>query len=152
MNTVIRLVDAEDAEHVLAKYYQYVHNYQRCNRQTLGLVLVWACDTVRWLDDLDVYLKYLNAHIETLWAGIVREDDTLDGLIDGTSGRTAIIFLAELFLKHIEYIIDKVELRIKTICIRMIFKNGDFVDLIGRLVIWFSRVDVPDEHLGKRYL
>ncbi|KAG8680399.1 hypothetical protein FRC09_018275, partial [Ceratobasidium sp. 395] len=39
MKAALTPVDAEDAEHVLAKYYQYVHDYHRRTQPTLGLAV-----------------------------------------------------------------------------------------------------------------
>ncbi|KAG8704877.1 hypothetical protein FRC08_001996 [Ceratobasidium sp. 394] len=99
MRTATRPIDDEDAKLALSKYYQYIMAYNRRDRQTLGLCIMWAGDLIFWLDNLDVYLEYLRSHLEVLWAGVLKEDSTLDRMVEGTVEQASLVFLAELALK-----------------------------------------------------
>ncbi|KAG8725517.1 hypothetical protein FRC09_013756 [Ceratobasidium sp. 395] len=98
----VRAVDPEDASIILSGYYQYITTYDKRNAEVLGLVIMWAGDTVCGRNDLDMRLEYLKSYLDVLWEGVVREDDALDRMVDGTTEATeqaSLGFLAGHFLK-----------------------------------------------------
>ncbi|KAG8750684.1 hypothetical protein FRC12_012764 [Ceratobasidium sp. 428] len=141
----VRAVDPEDASIILSGYYQYITTYDKRNAEVLGLVIMWAGDTVCGRNDLDMRLEYLKSYLDVLWEGVVREDDALDRMVDGTTEATeqaSLGFLAGHFLKLTKLIIAKESQDGQYRCIRLLLEEGDFINLMGRIILWFTRFDV----------
>ncbi|KAG8759022.1 hypothetical protein FRC12_009865 [Ceratobasidium sp. 428] len=135
-------MDPEDASLVLGGYYQYITKHDKRNTEVLGLIILWAGDITCGRNDLDMHLEYLISHLDVLWEGVVRGDDTLGRMAEGTTYPASFILLAEHFLKFTRYMIAKQSQDGQYRCVEMLLKEGDLINLTGRIILWFTRFDV----------
>ncbi|KAG8743158.1 hypothetical protein FRC12_015118 [Ceratobasidium sp. 428] len=138
-NIMDSVVDEEDARLLLRKYHPWVILLEERHWNTLNLCAFSASNVVLLLNDLELHLEFLKSHLRVIWSGVLRHDER-----PGEKKKTTPLILFTITtLKHIEFMVTKNLLENVPPCIDMLFTEGDFVNLMGRSLLWFSRfVDI----------
>ncbi|KAG8707405.1 hypothetical protein FRC09_001839, partial [Ceratobasidium sp. 395] len=129
------IVDKEDAQLLLRKYHPWVILLEERHWRTLNLCSLTASKMVLQLNDLDLELEFLKSHLRVIWSGFLRHDECRWDI-----NKTGPLMLFTITtLKHIQYMLTRSHLENIPPCINMLFTECDFVNLMGRLFLWFPR-------------
>ncbi|KAG8755251.1 hypothetical protein FRC12_010950 [Ceratobasidium sp. 428] len=142
-----KAVDLQDGRLTLGRYYHYIATYGKKEARVLGLIIMWAGETAHWLNNPDLCLEYLSSHIEVLWEGVVREDSTLDRMAATAEKPASLVFLVEYFLKFAKFVLHKLAQERQRTCASMLLETGDFINLMGCILLRFTRFDLEDNTL-----
>ncbi|KAG9081675.1 hypothetical protein FS749_007471 [Ceratobasidium sp. UAMH 11750] len=129
------IIDTEDAKLVLRKYHPWIILLDQKYWKTSNLCTLWAGSIVLQLNELEFYLEMLKSHLRVIWSGILEHDEHTREL----TKTTPLLLFINTTLKYIEFIINKAVPEDRTACINMLFTGGDFVNLMGRTLLWFPR-------------
>ncbi|KAG8707406.1 hypothetical protein FRC09_001840 [Ceratobasidium sp. 395] len=129
------IVDKEDAKLLLRKYHPWVILLEQRYWNTLNLCALSASNIVLQLNDLELHLEFLKSHLRVIWSGVLRHDEQPGD----TKNTTPLILFTVTTLKHIEFMVTRNLLENIPPCIGMLFTEGDFVNLMGRSLLWFPR-------------
>ncbi|KAG8791710.1 hypothetical protein FRC12_008311 [Ceratobasidium sp. 428] len=141
------VVDLEDAKLMLRKYHPWVLLMEQRLWETVNLCVTSASNIVVQLNDLELHLEFLKSHLRVMWSGILRYDED-PGDIERA---TLLILFATSTLKHIEFVVTRNLAKNVPPCIEMVFTEGDFVNLMGRTLLWlprFASTYYPHEEIG----
>ncbi|KAG8725515.1 hypothetical protein FRC09_013754 [Ceratobasidium sp. 395] len=127
------VVDIEDAKLVLRKYYPWIVVLDRRRWRTLSHCVLTAGSIVIQLYNLELHLEFLKAHLRVIWSEVLRHDINPGDMNEGTP---LLVFTIST-LKHIECMITKNKTENMLACIDQLFAEGDFVNLMGRILLSF---------------